>query len=203
MDIMFSLNQVALLFIQLSGMWHVFAASPPADDCRDMLVSRGGSVEFICNISDRNTTQINWIYGSSFYTHGISLNKTQSNFSSNRVTIDCNLPTKLSIIDAQPEDEGLYECTVTGRHGVNSIKWNLTVSENKEIDRPYLVYILAPSISLLLCGIMLSALCLCRRFRTRTPNQDLDQDQSGGEGGGRTNKRSQYKERLNSIYGHF
>ncbi|XP_044074071.1 uncharacterized protein LOC122886145 isoform X4 [Siniperca chuatsi] len=116
-------------------------------DHRDVLVSRGDSVMFTCNISNANTTQINW---------------------------------------------------------------------TKEISPSwYFLYMLTPAIGFLLCGFT-PAVCLCRKLRTRTPNQNPVQDQfhlqSEGEvvlrqpqGGtdSRTNnqQRSQYMERVNSIYG--
>ncbi|XP_022596661.1 uncharacterized protein LOC111218572 isoform X5 [Seriola dumerili] len=102
------------------------------------------------------------------------------------------------------DDAGLYRCNVNGADGTSTATWNLTVSEKPEeiIDFHlwYLLYILTTVTGLLLCGIT-SAVCLCRIRRTRTPNQDL---QSGGEDdteSRRNNKRSQYMERLNSIYG--
>ncbi|XP_008301595.1 uncharacterized protein LOC103373482 isoform X4 [Stegastes partitus] len=170
MGIMFSVNQVALLFILLSVTWRVCA-----DDHRSMLVSRGDPIMFCCNISSINATQITWIKGRSYFTHAVSLNQTFSNFSSPRVTIDHNLPTKLSISSAQPEDAGLYTCRVSAVLGFNSMKWNLTVSENPEATHWswYLVYILTPAIGLLLCGVM-SVVCLCRGHWTRTPDEDLD-----------------------------
>ncbi|XP_044074072.1 uncharacterized protein LOC122886145 isoform X5 [Siniperca chuatsi] len=146
--IMFSLNQAALLFIQLLLTYQVFAVlgTHPFDH-RDVLVSRGDSVMFTCNISNANTTQINW---------------------------------------------------------------------TKEISPSwYFLYMLTPAIGFLLCGFT-PAVCLCRKLRTRTPNQNPVQDQfhlqSEGEvvlrqpqGGtdSRTNnqQRSQYMERVNSIYG--
>ncbi|TMS06901.1 hypothetical protein E3U43_016660, partial [Larimichthys crocea] len=76
----------------------------------------------------------------------------------------------------------------------------------------YFPYILAAVIGLLLCGIA-PAVCLCRKLRARTPEQNPAQDQTNLESGGevvvprgsrerRTNnkQRSQYMERLNSIY---
>ncbi|XP_008301593.1 hemicentin-2-like isoform X2 [Stegastes partitus] len=196
-----------------SMKWNLTVSENPEDDHRSMLVSRGDPIMFCCNISSINATQITWIKGRSYFTHAVSLNQTFSNFSSPRVTIDHNLPTKLSISSAQPEDAGLYTCRVSAVLGFNSMKWNLTVSENPEAThRPwYFVYILTPAIGLLLCGVM-SVVCLCRKFRTRTPNgdpvQNQDPPQPGEEvplrQGHRANnkKRSQYKERLNSIYGH-
>ncbi|XP_022596658.1 uncharacterized protein LOC111218572 isoform X3 [Seriola dumerili] len=116
------------------------------------------------------------------------------------------------------DDTGLYRCDVNGVNGTSTATWNLTVSEKPEemtdFHSWYLLYILTTVTGLLLCGIT-SAVCLCRIRRTRTQNQDSAQDQfhlqSGGEvvltqlqddtDSRRNNKRSQYMERLNSIYG--
>ncbi|XP_044074069.1 uncharacterized protein LOC122886145 isoform X2 [Siniperca chuatsi] len=216
--IMFSLNQAALLFIQLLLTYQVFAVlgTHPFDH-RDVLVSRGDSVMFTCNISNANTTQINWTKGRSVFAYSILHNQTFSNFTSHRLRIDLNLPSKLNIFNAQHDDAGLYVCNVAGKRGLATTEWNLTVSEKPEEISPswYFLYMLTPAIGFLLCGFT-PAVCLCRKLRTRTPNQNPVQDQfhlqSEGEvvlrqpqGGtdSRTNnqQRSQYMERVNSIYG--
>uniref|UniRef100_UPI0037E90DDF uncharacterized protein isoform X2 n=1 Tax=Semicossyphus pulcher TaxID=241346 RepID=UPI0037E90DDF len=75
----------------------------------------------------------------------------------------------------------------------------------------YFVYILTSVIGLFLLGIV-SVVCLCRRMRAKTPNQEqihlesaaaenqLPQTQSGAERRTNNKRRSQYMERLNSIY---
>ncbi|XP_026001577.1 uncharacterized protein LOC113008415 [Astatotilapia calliptera] len=208
---MIRLNQAALLFIQLLVMWHVFA-----DDHRPMLASTGDSVTLTCNISEKNATLITWTNKRSVFHYSIVLNRTHSNF--NRLKINHEFPTKLIIFSAQPEDEGLYTCKITDRSGVNSITWNLTVSENlkESIASKYFLYILPPAIGFLLCCITLAVFLY--RKNVMKLNQDAVQDQilpeSGEETslpqpqGGSTNcennrQRSQYMERLNSIYDHF
>ncbi|XP_069009681.1 uncharacterized protein [Embiotoca jacksoni] len=215
MLMMFRLNQQALLLIQPLLMWQVFAETARKDYNNEM-VSSGEKVVLICNISEKDTTQINWSKGRYVLAFHIKMNRTYSNFSSDRVRIDLDLPTKLIIISAQPDDAGLYTCNLTGA-GMNSIGWNLTVSENPKeiIPSEDFVYALPLAIGLLLCGIM-SAVCLCRKCGTKTPNQAPVQDQFHLQSGPevvlaqpqsgtahRTNKthRSQYIERLNSIYG--
>ncbi|XP_042083819.1 uncharacterized protein LOC106633736 [Haplochromis burtoni] len=129
----FQLKRVVLLFIQLLVMWHVFAEIAK-DDHRALLVSTGDSVMLTCNISERNATLISWTNKRCVFHYSIELNRNFSNFSFYRLKINHGFPTELIIFSAQPEDKGLYTCKITDRHGVNSITWNLTVSENpKEI----------------------------------------------------------------------
>ncbi|XP_044074074.1 uncharacterized protein LOC122886147 isoform X1 [Siniperca chuatsi] len=160
--IMFSLNQAALLFIQLLLTYQVFAGTHPFDH-RDVLVSRGDSVMFTCNISNANTTQISWTKGRFVFTYSILHNQTFSNFTSHRLRIDLNLPSKLNIFSVQHDDAGLYVCNVTGKRGLATTEWNLTVSEKPEeiSQRWYFLYILTPAIGFLLCGFT-PAVCLCR-----------------------------------------
>ncbi|XP_039463719.1 uncharacterized protein LOC120437062 isoform X1 [Oreochromis aureus] len=212
---MFKLNQAALLFIELLVMCHVFEVMLQNEN-RAMMVPRGDSVTLTCNISKTNATQISWTNGRSVFQYS---NRTYSNFSLHRLKINHELPTKLIIFSAQPEDEGIYACTITGQSGVNSITWNLTVSESpkESIPSQYFLYIFPPAIGFLLCGITL-AVFLYRKMMMRTLNQDPVQDQfpphsgeeaahsqpQGGTAHCTNNKRSsQYMERLNLIYGHF
>ncbi|XP_025759815.1 uncharacterized protein LOC109197665 [Oreochromis niloticus] len=169
---MFKLNRVALLFIRLLVMWHVFAEIAK-DDHRALLVSTGDSVMLTCNISKTNATLITWTNNRSVFQYSIVLNRSNSNFSFHRLKINHEFPTELIIFSAEPEDEGLYTCNITDRRGINSITWNLTVSENREesTSSKYLLHILPPAVGLLLCGITL-AVFLCRCC-SRTPNHDL------------------------------
>ncbi|KAG7999552.1 hypothetical protein GBF38_000555, partial [Nibea albiflora] len=178
----------------------------------DHMVYRGDSVSFTCNTSKANITQINWTKDR-FLFYAVRKNQTVSNFTSHRLRIDQNFPSVLNVSDAQHEDEGLYKCVVTAISGLRTIQWNLTVSEKPEgvSSSWYFPYILASVIGLLLCGIV-SAVCLCRKLGARTPEQNPVQDQTDLESGGevvpqesrgrRTDnrKRSEYMERLNSIY---
>ena len=99
---------------------------------RDILVSRGESVTLTCNTSEENITQISWTKDRFSFVHSIQLNQTFSNLTSNRLTIDRNLPLKLNVSNAQHEDTGLYTCIVTSVRGERIIKWNMTVSEAPE-----------------------------------------------------------------------
>ncbi|XP_026001088.1 uncharacterized protein LOC113008125 [Astatotilapia calliptera] len=218
MIMMFKLNQAALLFIKLLVMWHVSAVMLQ-DENRAMMVSRGDSVTLTCNISKTNTTQISWTNNRSVFHYSIELNRTYSNFSLHRLKINHELPTKLIICSAQPEDEGLYKCSIAGNRGVNIITWNLTLSDSpkESISSQYFLYILPPAIGFLLCGITL-AVFLYRKMRRRALNQDPVQDQfppnsgdqaafsqpQGGTAHCKNDKQSgQYMERLNLIYGHY
>ncbi|XP_073330169.1 zwei Ig domain protein zig-1-like [Pagrus major] len=210
---MFSLNRAALL--QLLVMCQVFAGHRVIDH-RDILVSRGESVTLTCNTSEEKITQIKWTKDRFIYIYSSSLNKTFSNLTSNRLTIDLNLPAQLNVSNAQHEDAGLYICeVVSGDHGTWTTEWNLTVSEAPErVSSSWdFLYILTSAIGLL-CVIS-AAICLCRKLRTQNQNtsvQDqsdlesaeevvLRRPQAGPDRRTHNKHRSQYIERLNSIYG--
>ncbi|XP_051260724.1 uncharacterized protein LOC127366059 isoform X2 [Dicentrarchus labrax] len=172
---MFSFKAV-LLSVQLSLMCQVFAGVPE-NRYWDILVFRGDSIMFTCNTSMANVTLTKWTKGRFVFTYSIINNKTFSNFTSHRLRIDSNSSTKLHVINAQCDDEGLYICNVTSIDGPSSVVWNLTVSEVSEKPEElssswYFLYILTSVIGLLLCGFA-PALCLCRKIWTKTPNQDL------------------------------
>lgn len=59
-------------------------------------------------------------------------NNNTSNFTLHRFNIDTNITfiSNLTIIKAEDEDAGLYQCTLTGNRGIESLKWNLTVTED-------------------------------------------------------------------------
>ncbi|XP_044221905.1 uncharacterized protein LOC122992237 isoform X2 [Thunnus albacares] len=215
---MFSQDQAALLSIQLLIMCHVFAEVHQVDFA-DILVSEGDAIVFTCNMT--NAKQIIWTKGRLLFTFKVLNNQTFSNVTSQRMSIDSNFPSRLNILDVQHEDAGLYKCEVIYEKGVRITEWNLTVGDgvleiSKEISSwSYCLYILTPVIGLLLCGLA-AAVCLCRKLRTTTSNQDPVPDQFPLQSGGevvppqlqgdvdrRTNnkQRSQYLERLNSIYG--
>ncbi|PWA31236.1 hypothetical protein CCH79_00002680 [Gambusia affinis] len=129
---MFSLRQASLLFIQLLKMQNVFEVSATQMEVHKyMSVSSGDPVMFICNISENATTLIKWNNGRSHFAYSTALNRTFSNFSSERVKIDSNIPSKLSIFKAQDDDSGLYTCSVTDGGGFRNMAWNLVVS-NKQ-----------------------------------------------------------------------
>ena len=98
----------------------------------DILVSRGESVTLTCNTSEEKITQVHWTNDRFSFIHSIQLNKTVSNLTSHRLTIDINLPLKLNVFNATHEDAGLYTCTVTDDRGEWTTEWNMTVSEAPE-----------------------------------------------------------------------
>ncbi|KAI3356320.1 hypothetical protein L3Q82_017544 [Scortum barcoo] len=139
--IMFKLNQAALLSIQLSAMCQVFAVLETQPVYHfDMLVSRGDPVMFTCNISETNMSIIIWTNSKSVLINSVLKNQTFSNFSSHRLKIDLNLPSKLNIFSAQSDDPGLYRCTLNDKHGSKYAEWNLTVSEKPEVLETQPVY---------------------------------------------------------------
>ncbi|XP_037644771.1 uncharacterized protein LOC119499687 isoform X2 [Sebastes umbrosus] len=147
--IMFSRNQAALLSIHLLIMCQLSAEILAVEH---KLVSRGDSVIFTCNISRINVTQFSWTKGRSFFIYSYLLNQNFSNFTSHRVRIDVNLPSKLSISNIQYDDAGLYRCNVTDVKLIKTLEWNLTVSEPQEISPSWsFLYILTAVIGFLLC----------------------------------------------------
>ncbi|KAK2839898.1 hypothetical protein Q5P01_013638 [Channa striata] len=215
---MFRREQVALLSIQLLVMCHVHA-EVALDDHRNKYVSTGETITLTCNIKDNSPRQIHWSKGNCVFAYSPSDNLTFSSFTSKRLKINPDLPSTLHISNAQHKDAGLYICRVTGRRVINTITWNLTVSENRRegsIQPPYFLYILIPVIGFLLC-IFISSVCICRKLRTWTLNKNPAQMETRIPSGGeevisqppgdtdhwRNNKhRSQYMERINSVYGH-
>ncbi|XP_034549363.1 uncharacterized protein LOC117819933 [Notolabrus celidotus] len=168
MVIMSPLNQAALLlFLSTYGVSAVVL--------RNMLGYRGDSVTLVCNKPEADTTLISWTKGRYLFAYSIPLNKSYSNFSSDRVKIDIDSPSQLIIINAQDDDEGLYTCNVAHTGGPITIIWNLTVSERpaKEVRSSWSFLLVVSSLTgFLLFGILL-ATCLCRKSNTKTQNQDL------------------------------
>ncbi|XP_032386024.1 uncharacterized protein LOC116698296 [Etheostoma spectabile] len=213
MVIMFNRDQAALLAVRLYVMCQVFAEILSGTvEHRNMLVSRGDPVILTCNISTTNATQITWTKGRFVFSYVVFLNLTFSNFTFHN--IDVNLPTKLNISNVQYDDTGLYKCDISDKRGSWTIKWNLTVSREPEEISPLWSFLhILTAVTGLLC-VFTSAVCLYRKLRARTPNQnpvqeqlDLQSEEVGlpqpqGVTDGRSFMgRSQYMERLNSIYG--
>ncbi|XP_037644741.1 uncharacterized protein LOC119499664 isoform X3 [Sebastes umbrosus] len=170
MVIMFSRNQAALLSIHLLIMCQVSAEVLAVEH---KLVSRGDSVIFTCNIYRTNVTQIIWTTGRSVFINSYQLNQTFSNFTSPRVRIDVNIPSKLNISNIQYDDAGLYRCTVTAVKLIKTLEWNLTVYEPEEISPlwSYLYILTAVAVIGFLLCVFTPAVCL---YRTKTPNQDWE-----------------------------
>ena len=137
----------------------------------DILVSRGESVTLTCNTSEEKITQVHWTNDRFSFIHSILLNKTFSNLTSHRLTIDGNLSLNLNVFNATHEDAGLYTCTVSGDRGTWTTEWNMTVSEAPEgkhrtndtgVSSSWdFLYLLIYVIGLLLC-VIATAVCLCR-----------------------------------------
>ncbi|XP_016520637.1 uncharacterized protein LOC107834207 [Poecilia formosa] len=164
---MLLLKQEALLFIQLVNIWSVSTA-----EHYHVLVSRGDSVLLTCKISNENTTLIQWTKGRCFFSYSSSSNRTLSNFS--RLRIDTNIPSTLSIDNAQHDDAGLYTCNITGNEGLNDMSWTVTVLESQNaIGSSLDITIIFPFAIGLLLSFMTTALCLCSR-RNLSGNQNQD-----------------------------
>ncbi|XP_008399405.1 uncharacterized protein LOC103459536 [Poecilia reticulata] len=218
---MFNLKQASLLFIQLLKIQNIFKVSATKMEAhRNMLVSSGDPVVFLCNIQENATTIINWNNDRCYFSYSTSKNQTFSNFSSERVKIDINMPSKLSIFRAQHDDSGLYTCIVTDRGGFRNMVWNLTVSNKQGVNfSRYIFFILSPAVGLFICCIML-VVCLCKKNgRGRQDQGPVDNQHqhyqsqpeqiyhlvnlpASPDCWRNTQQRRMYIERLNSIYGH-
>ncbi|XP_029967512.1 vascular endothelial growth factor receptor 2-like [Salarias fasciatus] len=157
---MFSSNQAALLFFQLLGMHRVFGVAVSVQQ-RTVEVFRGEPVELDCNLSTTNRKQFSWMKDKVLI-FSIHKNETLYNLSSPRQIIHQDSFTRLSILDAQAEDEGLYSCSVPRISGVHNIEWNVTVTEKPEEDSWEFLIILTAGFPL--CCMMLTV-CI---YRMRT-----------------------------------
>ncbi|XP_029967511.1 uncharacterized protein LOC115402950 [Salarias fasciatus] len=157
---MFSSNQAALLFFQLLGMHRVFGGDVSVQQ-RRTVVFRGEPVELNCNISTIPANQFSWMKDKVLI-FAFSKNETLYNLSSPRQIIHQDSFTKLSILNAQAEDEGLYSCSVARMDGFYETEWNVTVTEKPEKDSWEFLIILAAGF--LLCCIILTV-CI---YRMRT-----------------------------------
>ncbi|XP_054888429.1 uncharacterized protein LOC129361544 [Poeciliopsis prolifica] len=218
---MFSLRQESLLFIQLLNIQNVFEVSATQTEAHEnMLVSSGDPVMFTCNISENATTLIQWNNGRSYFAFSAQRDQTYSNFSSERVKIDSNIPSKLSIFKARHDDSGLYTCTVSDGGGVRNIAWNLTVFNKQGVNfSRYSFFFLSPATGLFICCIVVIWLCKKsgrgrqdqgpvynqHQHTASQPEQQLYQLVSlpaSPDCWRNTQHRRMYIERLNSIYGH-
>ncbi|XP_037344228.2 uncharacterized protein LOC119228577 [Pungitius pungitius] len=213
MVIMFHMNQAALLSITLFMMCLVSADSDAVEQ-RNISVYRGESVIFTCNTSKEIVSQIQWTKDRFTFVFSFTLNQTFSDFTSHRLTIDKNVPSKMNISKVQHDDAGIYRCTLYEEKSVRTIEWNLTVSEEHKGFSSLWLYITAATGSLLI--LIITAVCLYRKIRARKSNQShvhdpfplhsvgettLDPPQVGTTSGANYKRQSQYTERLNSIYG--
>ena len=90
----------------------------------------GMNVTLHCNSSD-NVVKIEWTKdGIQLFLHTPlweTKNKTKTNFTSERMSVDPATPVMLQISDVQESDEGIYTCTATYATEIKT-KWNLTIS---------------------------------------------------------------------------
>ncbi|RVE57867.1 hypothetical protein OJAV_G00203700 [Oryzias javanicus] len=165
MVVMFSLNR-AVLLVALFSDFQINAA--PSSPVHRREAPRGDSVTLICNVSMEDAADVKWTKGNLFFLHSIVLNATVSNFSSPRLRIETDLPTKLMILNVQDEDEGLYGCTVTNWNGLQQIRWNLTLSEEVEEISYSIYYFLKVPIGagIFLCSALL-VVCYYRKCGRR------------------------------------
>ncbi|XP_041858501.1 interleukin-1 receptor-like 2 [Melanotaenia boesemani] len=171
---MISLNPAVFIFIQL--IWPAFAASGTmTPDHQNVSVSEGDLVVFNCNTSEKHTMLITWTKGRFLFSWAVQLQQHFSNFS-DRVTIDSVNKPKLKIVSAQLDDSGLYTCEISDNQGFNTITWNLTVFKKETSLLSNVVFIPPLAAGFLLCCFT-AVICLCRKYGTRTENQNPFQDQ--------------------------
>uniref|UniRef100_A0A3B5MVS5 Ig-like domain-containing protein n=1 Tax=Xiphophorus couchianus TaxID=32473 RepID=A0A3B5MVS5_9TELE len=124
---------VLIMFYVLLIFFSPSMSATATADHYDVSVSRGSSVMLTCNISEENTTMIKWTKDRWYFAYSSSSNQTFSNFSSHRLRIDTNIPSTLSIDNAQNDDAGLYSCNINGNRGFNYMTWTVTVLEDQNV----------------------------------------------------------------------
>ncbi|XP_024919588.1 uncharacterized protein LOC112488294 isoform X1 [Cynoglossus semilaevis] len=191
--------------IQLLYICHVIAGKN-----NDVVVSKGDSVTFICNRTAETPSQINWRTSRCFFSYLKRNNNFTTNCTSDRVNITSNSPSELNILNVQYEDTGNYQCEIVSIEGVQRSEWNLLL---KHEEWPSFIYPVTTVLVVFLLSTVV-AICLYRRHKSRISNQHQPSLQSGSQAapphtqtetdrGGNVQRRSQYFERLNSIYGHY
>ncbi|XP_039599621.1 uncharacterized protein LOC120522910 [Polypterus senegalus] len=172
-------------------------------------VTLRGTVTFNCNASHDNIVQLNWKKSSSCASEllfAYTANETFINTTTERIKWSKENPLTLHITDVQSSDEGNYSCDVTSTQGVKDMKWELTVRlETAVPNTEMLKYVLFS-----LCGISLilvGPIIYCCTRRQRRSKQDQNLRTNDGNGAELTenlsnlkNRRSNYFERLNSVY---
>ncbi|CAN9497663.1 unnamed protein product [Ophioblennius macclurei] len=157
-DTMFTSHQAVLLFFQLLGVCCFFTDN--TIEKRSMVVFTGETLELNCNISTKKMLQFSWKKNESmiFYIKG---NTSISNLSSRQI-VHSDSFTRLSTLNVQPDDDGLYSCTVIRKDGDHTIEWNVTVSEKPEkvFHADWWKYVIIIATGLPLCFIILTV-CLC------------------------------------------
>ncbi|XP_056320602.1 uncharacterized protein LOC130234428 [Danio aesculapii] len=129
-------------------------------------------------------------------------NRTQTNFSSNRIHIDPVAPRELKIQQIQASDAGNYTCYPAG------IRWILTTENQPRPDVPqenaYIIIIIVASSGVtIVCLITTIYICKHRRCKNNIESEQQDhRETSQAPSRGRIQtQRSQYFERYNSVYG--
>ena len=112
-------------------------------------------------ISSDNVVKIEWTKdGIQLFLHSPlweTKNKTKTNFTSERMSVDPATPTMLQISDVQESDEGIYTCTATNQTEIKT-KWNLTISSGHPSK---LILIRIGAISGTICIIIAIILISC------------------------------------------
>ncbi|RVE57866.1 hypothetical protein OJAV_G00203680 [Oryzias javanicus] len=167
MVIMFWRNTAVLILIQLIQPQMIFA-DPPLTEHRSLKVSRGDSVTLTCNVPLNEGAVFQWSKENVSFHRSIVLSAAIPNLASLKMSIKSDLPTKLTVVNVQEEEEGLYSCTVGDRNGFREITWNLTLSEEvKGTNRSvYSVLRIPIAAGFLLCCVIL-VVCVHRKYGRR------------------------------------
>ncbi|XP_064870892.1 uncharacterized protein LOC115112584 [Oncorhynchus nerka] len=174
--------------------------------------SLGEIVTLVCNNSETNASYI-WKKDTVLiFSHSDTLNKSERTFTSDRMSVDP--PTKLTIFNVELNDTGSYSCQITDdQSGVRTMEWNLTITNNLTDHAEYnlrrlLLFTIPSAIGgVVLCINICCMVWLCRkRKQEQTSHCEKRKEESNAQSDGHTarreqHQRSQYFERLNSIYG--
>ncbi|XP_073711071.1 uncharacterized protein [Misgurnus anguillicaudatus] len=169
----------------------------------------GDTVTLYCN----NTEHINGILkfdditwkrnNVNIFTQASFSNKTQRNFTSDRMFINPAVPLELKLNQIQALDEGNYSCHTS----TTAIGWILTVTENRSesLKQISYLYIIIPCTAVIIICLIISLTIWIHR--TWKSNRDAGQRETGQDfsqtpaRGGIQTQNSQYFERYNSLYG--
>nr|XP_055070578.1 uncharacterized protein LOC129451454 isoform X3 [Misgurnus anguillicaudatus] len=169
----------------------------------------GDTVKLYCNNTEHSNNilqsdDITWkINNFSIFVQDSFSNRTQINFTSDRMYINPAVPMELKINQIQASDAGNYSCYTS----TAAIGWILTVTENrseslKQISHLYII--ISCTAVIIICLIISLSIWIHRTWKI---NRDAGQRETGQDfsqtpaRGGVQTQNSQYFERYNSLYG--
>ncbi|KAL0963424.1 hypothetical protein UPYG_G00306260 [Umbra pygmaea] len=172
----------------------------------------GKIVTLYCNRSE-NVTVVTWRRETLYFSYNYLKNKTTvNNLTSERMTVDPVNPIELKIHSVQLTDTGNYSCAITSGRGVHKTVWSLTIIDpNKDYKggyslRDYILYTTFSAIGVAFC--IFCMIWLCRKWKKDQSFYDTVGEDRIGQSNEPSDQRaqrlrSQYFERLNSVYGDY